>query len=206
MIGASKSNPEMAAIGPVVMYLTLGDTLPEGMADAAPTWFSAHQCAMRYTDAVKAAGFEDVDDADLGDALFNAIIESRDGVTITRHTYDQAWAMVRTDDGKVHAEIPALLDDLAALASAPTDHRSTDFPFILSAGERRAFTANTIMRDSTWRKKDPDGALRLSPADAESLGVASGDKIRITTRGGSAVAPSRKRTCLATGSVLAWTA
>jgi len=96
---------------------------------------------------------------------------------------------VRTDDGKVHAEIPELLDDLAALAFAPVDHRSADFPFILSAGERRAFTANTVMRDSTWRKKDPDGALRLSPADADALGVVNGDKIRITTPGGSAVAP-----------------
>jgi len=45
------------------------------------------------------------------------------------------------------------------------------------------------MRDATWRKKDPDGALRLSPADADDLGVIDGDKIRITTRGGSAVAP-----------------
>ena len=97
--------------------------------------------------------------------------------------------MVRTEDGKVHAEIPELLDDLAALVDAPVDHRSAEFPFILSAGERRAFTANTIMRDSTWRKKDPDGALRLSPTDAEALGVETGDKIRITTRGGSAVAP-----------------
>ena len=186
---AAGSNPEMAAIGPIVMYLTLGDALPEGMADAAPVWFSAQQCALRYKDAVKAAGFDDVADEDLGDALFEAIIASRDGVVITRHTYDQGWSMVRTPDGKVHAEIPALLNDLAALADAPVDHRTADFPFILSAGERRAFTANTIMRDSTWRKKDPDGALRLSPSDAESLGVTDGDKIRITTRGGSAVAP-----------------
>ena len=189
LIGASKSQPEMAAIGPIVMYLTLGDVLPEGMASAAPVWFSAHQCAMRYADAVKAAGFEDVADEDLGDALFEAIIASRDGVVITRHTYEQGWSMVRTDDGKVHAEIPELLDDLAALGNSPTDHRTEGFPFILSAGERRAFTANTIMRDSAWRKKDPDGALRLSPSDAASLGVINGDKIRITTRGGSAVAP-----------------
>jgi len=189
LIGAAKSDPAMAALGPIVMYLTLGDTLPAGMADAAPVWFSAHQCAMRFTDAVKAAGFEDVADADLGDALFEAIIASRDGVVITKHTYEQGWSMVRTSDGKVHAEIPALLQDLAALTHAPVDHRTAEFPFILSAGERRSFTANTIMRDSTWRKKDPDGALRLSPSDAAGLGVIDGDKIRITTRGGSAVAP-----------------
>jgi len=189
LAGAAAENPKMAAIAPIVMYLTLGDTLPDGMASAAPVWFSAHQCALRYTEAVRAAGFEDVADEDLGDALFEAIIASRDGVVITKHTYEQGWSMVRTADGKVHAEIPELLDDLASLGAAPTDHRTADFPFILSAGERRAFTANTIMRDSTWRKKDPDGALRLSPADAAALGVESGDKIRITTRGGSAVAP-----------------
>ena len=102
--------------------------------------------------------------------------------------------MMGTPDAKVNADIPELIDDLVALADKPADYRSSDFPFILSAGERRAFTANTIMRDSTWRKKDPDGALRLSPADAASLGVESGDKIRITTKGGSAVAPVESTT------------
>jgi len=189
LIGATKANPAIAGIGPTIMYLTLGDALPAGMADAAPVWFSAQQCAMRYTDAVKAAGFQDVADEDLGNALFEAIIASRDGVVITRHTYEQGWDMVRTDDGKVHAEIPELLADLAALSDAPIDHRTAEFPFILSAGERRAFTANTIMRDATWRKKDPDGALRLSPGDAAGLGVTDGDRIRITTVGGSAIAP-----------------
>ena len=136
---------------------------------------SAHQCAMRYTDAVKAAGFEDVADKDLGDALFEAILASRDGVTITRHTYEQGWMMLRTEDGKVNADIPELIDDLAALCEAPIDYRTAEYPFILSAGERRAFTANTIMRDPTWRKKDADGALRVSPADAARLGIGHGD-------------------------------
>ena len=45
---------------------------------------------------------------------------------------------------------------------------------LLSAGERRSFTANTILRDPAWRKKDGDGALRVSPADADRLGLADG--------------------------------
>ena len=186
---SASANPAMAAVAPVVLYLTLGDTLPEGMADAAPVWFSAQQCALRYGPAVRAAGFEGVPDDELGDALFDAIIASRDGVVITRHTYEQGWSMVRTPDGKVHAEIPELLDDLAVLGSAPIDHRTAEFPFILSAGERRSFTANTVMRDPSWRKKDYDGSLRMSPADADALGVQAGDRVRITTQGGSAVAP-----------------
>ena len=42
---------------------------------------------------------------------------------------------------------------------------------MLSAGERRAFTANTIIRDPAWRKLDPEGALCISPHDAVALGV-----------------------------------
>ncbi|HYL60625.1 MAG TPA: molybdopterin dinucleotide binding domain-containing protein, partial [Candidatus Acidoferrales bacterium] len=55
-------------------------------------------------------------------------------------------------------------------------------------GERRSTTANTIVRDPAWRPKDRAGALRMSVADAKSLGVANGGRVRITTRRGSAEA------------------
>jgi formate dehydrogenase len=58
---------------------------------------------------------------------------------------------------------------------------------VLSAGERRSFTANTIIRDPAWRKKDVDGSLRMSPSDAATLGVATGDSVRVTTRRGAGV-------------------
>ena len=54
------------------------------------------------------------------------------------------------------------------------------------AGERRAFTANDIIRDPSWRRRDAGGALRINPGDAERLGVAAGDTVRITTETGSA--------------------
>ncbi len=59
---------------------------------------------------------------------------------------------------------------------------------MLSAGERRAYTANDIFRDPTWRKRDTDGALRVSVEDAGSLGLESGDRARIVTAGGAAEA------------------
>jgi anaerobic selenocysteine-containing dehydrogenase len=61
------------------------------------------------------------------------------------------------------------------------------FPFVLSAGERRSFTANTIIRDPTWRKKDADGPLRINPEDAKNLCVAAGEPVRLTTKRGSVV-------------------
>ena len=59
---------------------------------------------------------------------------------------------------------------------------------MLSAGERRAYTANDIFRDPAWRKRDVDGALRVSVEDAEALGLVDGGRARITTAAGSAEA------------------
>jgi anaerobic selenocysteine-containing dehydrogenase len=186
-VGAVKADPRIGGIGAVVLYETLGRTLPAGMEGAAALWFSAQQCARRYPDQVRAAGHLGEGPA-LGDALFDAMIANPDGVVFTRHEHDEAWSLVATPEGKVELAIPELLAELAALEQAPTQYTDDDFPFVLSAGERRSFTANTIVRDPAWRKKDPEGALRIHPVDAEALGVADGKRVRITTAGGTAVA------------------
>ncbi|MGI5397331.1 molybdopterin dinucleotide binding domain-containing protein [Streptomyces sp. CA-251251] len=55
-------------------------------------------------------------------------------------------------------------------------------------GQRRAFTANTIFRDNAWRKRDVQGTLRVSPHDAEQLGLSDGAPAQITTSRGTAQA------------------
>jgi anaerobic selenocysteine-containing dehydrogenase len=65
--------------------------------------------------------------------------------------------------------------------------RDAEYPFILSAGERRSETTNTLVRDPAWHRKGTYGALRLSPSDAQALGCRSGDLVRVSTRRGSAV-------------------
>ena len=189
---AAMESPRLAAAGAVVLYESLGPTLPPGMEGAAPLWFSAQQVAMRHTEAVKAAGFIG-EGAALGNALFDAMIASADGVVFTRHEIDDAWKLLGTPDQKIHVAIPELLDQLQTLDEVEVRYTSDEYPFVLSAGERRSFTANTIMRDPSWRKKDPEGSLRISPADAAGLGVDSRDGVRITTAGGSAVGGGRSQ-------------
>src|SRR6185437_11362097 len=46
---------EAAAIGALVLYHTLGATLPDGTAAAAPLWQAAQACARRSPDAVRRA-------------------------------------------------------------------------------------------------------------------------------------------------------
>jgi anaerobic selenocysteine-containing dehydrogenase len=199
-LAAAAAKPELAAVGAVVLYETLGPTLPPGLAGAAALWFSTQQVAMRYPDQVRAAGHQG-EGPGLGLALFEAIVANPDGVIFTRHEHDQAWDLVRTPDQKIHLAIPELLEQLRTLGDAPDRYTSDEFPFVLSAGERRAFTANTIMRDPSWRKRDPEGALRLSPADAEGLGIGSGDRVRIVTPGGRAVAVAEVTDTMMSGHV-----
>ncbi len=179
------ARPELAGVGAAVLYRTLGPTLPDGLAGAAALWFASQMCAAAYPTAVARAGIEP-GEAGLGDGLFDAILASDDGVVFTRHLHEEAWDLLRVDDGKIHVFIPALVEKLDALADAPVDYTSDAYPYVLSAGERRSFTANTIFRDPGWRKTDAEGALAISPDDAATLGLEDGDRVRLTTATGAA--------------------
>ncbi|HJW69615.1 MAG TPA: molybdopterin-dependent oxidoreductase [Candidatus Binatia bacterium] len=178
--------PDLAGLAPVVLYETLGPTLGADNAAAALLWGAAHTCAMAYPDSVRRAGFAGEGPA-VGEALFEAILTRRSGVTFTADEYEETWKRLCTPDGKVNLAVPELLDELATLRDEQPA-ADVDFPFVLTAGERRTSTANTIFRDPAWRKKDAGGALRMSPADAERLGVADGGSVRVTTRRGSTLA------------------
>lgn len=176
------ANPALGRVLPYVLYETLGPTLPDGLAGAAALWGLAQKAALTYPEAVRRAGHAD------GNALFTAILASPSGLTFTEHEYADDWDLISHADRRIALIIPELLEDLKALASGPSPLTSAEFPIVLSAGERRAFTANDIFRDPGWRKRDADGALRLSVQDAEVLGLADGDRARITTSAGSAEA------------------
>jgi len=179
---AVAANPSLGRVLPFVLYETLGPTLPDGLAGAAALWGLAQKAALTYPEALRRAGHAD------GNALFTAILEQRSGVTFTEHEYADDWALIGHPGRRIALEIPELLDELSALASDRPPLTSSDYPIVLSAGERRAFTANDIIRDPHWRKRDAEGALRVSVEDARSLGLVGGGRARISTATGSAEA------------------
>lgn len=182
----TSDKPALGALAPVILYETLGPTLGKGNEVAAIMWGLAQTCAMNYPESVRRAGFKG-EGPELGNALFDAIFSSRSGVTFSVDSYDDIWSRVKTSDGRIHLDIPDLIEELKSLRDEKAESDPM-FPFILMAGERRSTTANTVVRDPAWRPKDRNGALRMSPADANSLGVAAGGKVRITTRRGTAEA------------------
>jgi len=181
---AMATRPGLAAVMPVVLYETLGRSLGEHLAPAALVWGACQQLAASDAASVRRAGFEGEGPA-LGDALFEAILAHPQGVVITSDPFEATFERIGTEDGRIHLEIPELLRELAGLRDEAPPAVDADFPFILAAGERRGNTANTIYRDPAWRRKDPEGALRMSPGDAARLGVETGGRVRVTTRRGA---------------------
>lgn len=176
------ANPTLTKVLPFVLYETLGPTLPDGLAGAAALWGLAQNVALAYPEAVRRAGHRD------GNALFDAILQSPSGVTFTVHEYEDDFALIRHADHRIHLDMPEMLEEIRRLPDAATRHTTPEFPIVLSAGERRSFTANDIFRDPAWRKRDAEGALRVSVEDAQHLGLVDGGRARITTAAGTAEA------------------
>ncbi|MEN0063457.1 MAG: molybdopterin-dependent oxidoreductase [Myxococcota bacterium] len=172
--------PSLVPLASLVLYATLGRALPEGLDSAAVLWTGAQMLAEKHPDAVRRAGVVD-DGSGLGEALFDAILEGQSGTVMTHHRYDDTWSFLRHPDKKVHLDIPDLMPELRALAE---EDESAAAPFLLMAGERRSYNANTILRDPLWRKTDPEGALRIHPQDATRLGVGDGDRVRVQSSRG----------------------
>jgi anaerobic selenocysteine-containing dehydrogenase len=181
------ARPDLAQIMPVVLYETLGRALEPGQESAALIWGAAHTVASTYPESARRAGFEG-EGAALGDALFEAILGRPEGVVLTSDLYEVSFERIHTEDGRISLLIPELIEELIELRDEAPPSRDDAYPFILSAGERRTSTANTIFRDPSWRKKDRNGALRMSPGDAERLGVDTGGRVNVITKRGSALA------------------
>jgi anaerobic selenocysteine-containing dehydrogenase len=181
---AMAANPMIAKLAPVVLYRTLGPTLPNGAASAAILWGACHLFVQANPESAARAGFTG-DSFTAGEKLFEAILDGSSGVVFSSDEYEDSWKRVRHPGGKINLVIPELLTELPKLSSGPLA-ADPDFPFVLSAGERRSETTNTIIRNPGWRKKGKDGALRISHCDAEALSLVDGDRAQLTTRRGGA--------------------
>lgn len=183
------SDPNFVSLAPVVLFRAIGDLLPRGAGEGAVLWALAQILAGQAPKSLARAGIvAPADDpGGQGDALFDAILAGDRGVVFAVDEWSEASARIGTLNGRIQLEVPELYEELDGLASEERLPADPAYPFVLSAGERRSFTANTILRDPAWRKKDAEGALCISPADANRIGLIDGGRARLTTRRGSAI-------------------
>jgi formate dehydrogenase major subunit len=83
----------------------------------------------------------------------------------------------------------------------PVEKPDADYPFVLTTG-RRLESYNTGVQSGGYDSPLHLGeTLDISPEDATTMGVTSGDPVRITSRRGSVVAPAHVDTSLRAGVV-----
>ncbi len=175
------SRPDQAKLVPILLHETLGAAMGPEQQGAAVVAGLALLCFLESSDSVRRAGF------DSPEALFEAVMGAPSGLIFSVDDYEETFARLLHLDGRIHLAIEPLIAELVGLADEDPSVVDSEWPFVLAAGERRSFTANTIYRDPAWRKQDAGGALRISRADAERLGLADGDRARVVTARGEAI-------------------
>ncbi|MEJ7600628.1 MAG: molybdopterin-dependent oxidoreductase [Kofleriaceae bacterium] len=175
MLTRVMADPRLSGQAPVILYRTMD--LPADAREGAVVFGVVVQAALQHGASLARAGFTGPP-IEAAIALFDAILAQRSGVVFAV----DAWEDVLRRVPKIHIALPDLLEAVAHRIAEGPIRADEGFPFVLTAGERRSFTANTIMRDPSWRKKDVGGALRVSVEDAHALGLVTGECVRLSTR------------------------
>ncbi|MCG8609130.1 MAG: molybdopterin-dependent oxidoreductase, partial [Pseudomonadales bacterium] len=176
------------------LYETLGPTLPNPMLSII--WIMSHGYAATRGDQVKRA-FPEMrtvrNPARLGELVFSQLLAHPEGVIVGYLDDDRNFETYCSyRDGKARMFQADFVQDIKTRLSKMKPEQDTQYPLILNGGMRTGWSANTIVRDPSWRKgKGPHAALLISKEDAESLGVEKGAMVRLSTHRGSIILPSK---------------
>lgn len=125
---------------------------------------------------------------DLGDRMFQAIVDNPQGLWIGMADTTRPMAGLQTKSGKIELYIEELQDEVAqldaererqALMPAPA------YPFILNAGRHMQYNANTLMRNPAWNDGKRACTIAMHPDDAAAFNLADGQQVRVITEAGS---------------------
>ncbi|WP_285712925.1 molybdopterin-dependent oxidoreductase [Erythrobacter oryzae] len=173
------ANPALMPVASVLLYRALRKVLPEGMSNAAGVWGVAQLFVQAFPEEAARAGHTG---PLAGNRLFEAILGSPSGTVFARQDAEDSWKRLRSPGQQINLHIPEMIDALLALDPAGPP-RDAEYPFILSAGERRTETSNTSIRNPDWlRKGELESTLRIHPEDAAALGLADGAPVEVVSR------------------------
>lgn len=150
-----------------------------GMLMTAPEAFRNH---------AERAGF--APGLDQGDRIFQALLDNPQGLFVGRIDEDDLMGGIRTSSGRLEIHIPEMeeaLRNLTPRGEAADLSMPEEFPLILNAGRHTSNNANTLMRNPSWNRGRRACTVAVSPADADKLGLADGDRVRVSTEAGSEV-------------------
>jgi anaerobic selenocysteine-containing dehydrogenase len=180
------TEPKAMAGMPFVLAKTLGREWDS--AAKAGLWGLLMTAPQVFRKNAARIGFEP--GIDQGDRIFQALLDTPEGLWVGRADVDKPMEGIKTPSGKIEIYIPELAEQARSLDAAgeTEDMKLPDeFPLILNAGRHMKYNANTLMRNPEWNKGRRACTVAVNPADAESLNLTDGQQVRVTTAAGSEV-------------------
>ena len=126
----------------------------------------------------------------IGEEIFDRVMKHPEGVQVALKDVENNFSQaVRSGNGKVNL-VPEAVLPLVRDAIAYSEAADDNFPYMVCAGERTQWNANTIHRSNGWRKgKGPHFWIKISPGLAEEIGVKKNDIVILETAVGKLDAP-----------------
>jgi anaerobic selenocysteine-containing dehydrogenase len=186
LMGWAAKEPLVRSRMPFVLAQTIGRVWDS--AALAALWGLLMTAPEPFRKNAVRAGFKP--GMDQGDRIFQAILDSPQGLWVGEVDPEENMSLLRTSSGKIEVHIPELEEEAGRLdgASEAEALKMPDaFPLILNAGRHTKHNANTLMRNPEWNKGKRACTVSLSPADAETLGLHDGQRVRVVTEAGSEV-------------------
>ena len=178
--------PESLAAMPFVLAKTIGKEWDS--AALAGLWGVLMTAPKAFQENAARIGFEP--GMDQGDRIFQALLDTPEGIWIGEVDPAENFKGIKTPSGKIEIFVPELKEDaknLNADSEAEDLKLPDEFPLILNAGRHRRYNINTLIRGQEWNKGKRACTVSVNPADAKAMGFADGQNVKVTTEAGSEV-------------------
>ncbi len=180
------TEPKAMSSMPFVLAKTLGREWDS--ATKAALWGMLMKAPKVFRENAARAGFEA--GIEQGDRIFQALLDTPQGLWVGRADVDNPMASIKTPSGKIEIYIPELKEqamEINAVRETRGLQMPEAFPLILNAGRHMMTNANTLMRNPEWNEGRRACTVSVNPAQAEALGLNDGQQVRVTTESGSEV-------------------
>jgi anaerobic selenocysteine-containing dehydrogenase len=142
---------------------------------------------------------------DQGDRIFQALLDTPEGIWVGEVDPDENFKAIRTPSGKIEVFVPELEEaskKLNAATEAEDLKMPDEYPLILNAGRHMRFNMNTMMRNPEWNKGKRACTVSVNPETAATMGFIDGQNVRVTTEAGSEVGELQISAQIRKGTVL----
>jgi formate dehydrogenase len=121
-----------------------------------------------------------VDDG--GKLSWSELEASPHGVVYAEKEYGRLFEAIATSDGSVHLAPMVFLERARTVLSTPTAAPSPKWPLLLSNQRWKSAMNSWLNETPTALQREKTNTVYLNPDDAERLGIADDDVVRVSSR------------------------